>query len=478
MLMVAPKHIMWFRQDLRLTDNPALHAACRNNASILPIFILDDEHAGQWKKGAASRWWLHHSLNSLNISLNEKLQIFQGDAHSILLQLAQDTQADAIYWNRCYEPWRIARDTTIKQSLKQHDIAAHSFNSSLLYEPHEILKNDGTPYKVFTPYYKNGCLKHPKPPRVPLPLPDSLNLLEHDTAISIDALQLLPDTPWDGTMQTCWAQGEDAAQKRLAHFLDTGLKHYKDNRNRPDMSGTSGLSPYLHHGEISPNQAWYAAQHAIAEQGCEENSAVFLSEIGWREFGYYLLYHFPIFPTENFQPKFDGFGWNNNTDWLEKWQCGQTGYPIVDAGMRQLWQTGWMHNRVRMIVGSFLIKDLLIDWREGEAWFWDTLVDADLASNSTGWQWVAGSGADASPYFRIFNPITQGEKFDPNGDYVRTYVPELAKLDKKYIHKPWEASTDILEHACIRLGRDYPKPMVDHKQARDEALRRFKELSA
>ncbi len=471
-------HILWFRQDLRLHDNPALIAAAKSGANILPIFILDDDNAGTWKKGGASRWWLHHSLDALNQSLGGKLRFFKGDAKDIIPQLAKEISAENIYWNRCYEPWRIARDTEIKQHLKDDGINAHSFNGSLLFEPHKVLKDDDTPYRVFTPYYRKGCLGKQPAPRAPQNAPTSLNLSEHACGIQLDALELLPTIPWDTDMQRLWQPGEDGAAKRLAHFLEHGLSNYKEGRDRPDMENISRLSPHLHHGEISPNHAWYAAQHATLEQGCEKDGDHFLSELGWREFSYYLLYHFPTLPTENFQPKFDGFGWNKNDSWLQAWQRGQTGYPIVDAGMRQLWQTGWMHNRVRMIVGSFLIKDLLIDWRDGEAWFWDTLLDADLASNSASWQWVAGSGADASPYFRIFNPITQGEKFDPNGDYVRQYVPELAKLGNKYIHKPWEASSDILEGSCVRLGKDYPHPLVDHKEARDEALLRFKALAA
>jgi deoxyribodipyrimidine photo-lyase len=466
--------IVWFRQDLRLADNPALDAAASAGVPILPLYVLDDDNAGEFEMGAASRWWLHQSLGALDASLDGGLVLFRGDATTIVPALARDVGASRVYWNRCYEPWRIARDTKLKSELRSDDISVRSLNGSLLFEPTDVLKDDGTPYKVFTPFYRNGCLASGQSPREPLPRPAELSLLECSAGVTLADLGLLPDIPWYEEMASLWQPGEAGAHSRLERFLAEGIDHYKEGRDRPDLKNVSRLSPHLHFGEVSPNQVWYAAQ----EHGSRNSQDLehFLSELGWREFSHNLLYHFTDLPVENLQHKFNRFPWRDDAQALKRWQQGMTGVPIVDAGMRELWRTGYMHNRVRMIVGSFLVKNLMIHWREGEAWFWDTLLDADLANNSAGWQWIAGSGADAAPYFRIFNPILQGEKFDPNGDYVRKYVPEIAAMPDRYLQRPWEAPTEVLKEAGIELGRDYPQPIVDLKASRERALEAFSSL--
>jgi len=468
--------IVWFRQDLRLTDNPALIAAHKTGQPIIPLYILDDINSGEWKMGAASRWWLHESLTALNKSLDNNLCLENGDASEILQTLVKQTGAKAIYWNRCYEPWRIARDKQIKQTLTEQDIDAKGFNGSLLFEPHNALKDDGTPYRVFTPFYKKGCLAR-TPPREPQPAPKNLNIKNHKS-LSLNDLNLLPKVDWHKNLAPHWTPGEQGAKKRLQDFLENGLKGYKEDRNHPMKKNVSRLSPHLHYGEISPNQAWYAARPAMVAQSCEADGEHFLSELGWREFSNSLLFHFPDMPRNPLQNKFSAFPWRDDKQSLKRWQKGQTGYPIVDAGMRELWQTGYMHGRTRMIVGSFLVKNLMLHWHHGEEWFWNTLLDADLANNSASWQWIAGCGADAAPYFRIFNPITQGKKFDTDGSYVRKYVPEIAKLPDKYLHNPWEAPDNVLEYAQIELGKNYPKPIVDLKASRERALAAFKSLSA
>lgn len=463
--------IVWFRQDLRLRDNPALIAAHETGKPVLPLYILDDENSGEWKMGGASRWWLHQSLKALNISMNNSMVFEQGDPLSILEKLMKETGASEVYWNRCYEPWRIVRDKKIKEKIE----SAKSFNGSLLFEPHTVLKEDGTPYKVFTPFFKKGCLGRAPKPHDPQATPTNLNLYSHQGG-TLDGLGLMPKIKWYEKMNKEWKPGEDGAQKRLQAFIEEGLKGYKESRNIPAGVNVSRLSPHLHFGEVSPRDAWYTAQEAMIVQGCENDGEHFMSELGWREFSNNLLYHFPDLPRKNLQSKFDSFPWNKDDKALTAWQTGQTGYPIVDAGMRELWQTGYMHNRVRMIVGSFLVKNLLLHWHHGEEWFWDTLLDADLANNSASWQWIAGCGADAAPYFRIFNPVTQGQKFDPNGEYVRRFVPELTKMPDKFLHNPWEAPDNVLEYAGVYLGDTYPKPIVDLKASRERALSAFKEI--
>ena len=477
--MTSSPTIHWFRQDLRLSDNPALCAAAAAGA-VVPIYILDDETAGQDRMGSASRWWLHHSLAALNLALDGKLLFFRGDAATILANLVTQIEAGGVYWNRCYEPWRITRDTALKKRLGDLGVTVESHNGSLLWEPWDIAKQDGTPYRVFTPFYRRGCLSA-TPPRQPLGPPASLDLWQADGkaltgASDLDGLGLLPRHAWQDNIARHWTPSETSAQARLDDFVQNGLAGYKEGRNFPAKQNVSRLSPHLHFGEISTNQAWYAVRDVADSGRLESDADNFLSELGWREFSHSLLYQFPELPRANLQAKFDGFPWADNPDHLAKWQRGQTGYPIVDAAMRELWQTGYMHNRLRMVVGSFLVKNLRLHWHHGEAWFWDCLVDADLANNSASWQWIAGCGADAAPYFRVFNPVTQGQKFDPDGTFTRRFVPELAKLPVKYLFNPWEAPAHILADAGVVLGENYPRPIVDVKQSREAALAAFASL--
>ena len=469
--------LLWFRQDLRLTDNPALVAAAAKG-SILPIYIYDTAHPKQWQMGAASRWWLHHSLTALDQSIEGHLRIFMGDPLKIIPELLNQTGIRSIVWNRCYEPWQIQRDTQLKKQLLEDEIEVESFNGTLLWEPWKIHKEDGSPYKVFTPYYRRGCLNAPEPRR-PSKAPQKMKWMHprlNDTCLS--DLALMPTINWYEQIAAQWQPGEAGAQEHLSRFIDDNIQNYKQGRDYPNLKSTSRLSPHLHFGEISPNTVWHRARQAFNSNIRNANLDCFLSELGWREFSYYQLFHFPDLPEKNFQEKFDRFPWGKDTAALKAWQKGQTGVPIVDAGMRELWQTGYMHNRVRMIVGSFLVKNLLQHWSQGEQWFWDCLVDADLASNSASWQWVAGSGADAAPYFRIFNPVTQGQKFDANGAYVRQYCPELSEVPDKFIHCPWEASPNVLQQAGLELGVDYPKPIVDLKASRQRALIAFSQIKS
>ncbi len=474
--MNKEKTLVWFRQDLRLKDNPALCDAAAKG-DIIPLFILEDNKPESAQLGEASQWWLHHSLVSLNASLNGALVFRRGHALTIIQQLIKDCQITQVVWNRRYEPWQRQIDEEIKSTLIAQGIKAKSFQASLLWEPMSVLKKDQTPYKVFTPYYRKGCLTRTEP-RFPLTPPKNLTIASDCPVndVHVNDLSLLPKIHWYSTIEKQWHPGESGAADRLQSFIADAAKSYQSDRNLPAIKGTSLLSPHLHFGEISPNQVWYAIHGAFNHAMAVKDLDVFLSEIGWREFSYYLLYHWPELPHKNFNTKFDRFQWRNDPEALTAWQQGLTGIPIVDAGMRELYQTGYMHNRVRMIVGSFLVKNLLIDWRLGERWFWDTLLDADMASNSASWQWIAGSGADAAPYFRIFNPILQGEKFDKHGEYVKRYCPELHKLPDKFIHKPWQAPIELLNDAEITLGVDYPQPIVDLKISRQRALDAFAQL--
>ncbi|MCH9812270.1 DNA photolyase family protein [bacterium] len=455
--------IYWVRKDLRLEDNPALVEAALHR-KVLPVFILDEKE----EIGAASKWWLHYSLQSLSSAFGGSLSIFQGNPLTILKELVERNGGEAVYWNRCYTPYTVARDKIIKEALP-----AKSFNGSLLFEPWEIKKDNGEPYKVFTPFFKRGCLGAGSP-RKPLPIPEKLQCIKDDTSLSIEDLQLLPTIPWDKEIKKTWKVGEEGAKKRFSDFLKEGISSYKEGRDFPAKPFVSRLSPYVHFGEISPNTLWYGAQ----KKGANKDIDHFLRELGWREFSYSLLFHNPSLPARNLQEKFDRFPWIKNKEHLLAWKKGKTGIPFVDAGMRELWQTGYMHNRVRMVVASYLVKNLRIDWREGAAHFFDCLVDADLANNSASWQWVAGCGADAAPYFRIFNPVTQGQKFDPEGEYVRKYVSELSKLPNKYLFSPWETPVEVLEIAGVELGKEYPEPLVDLKVSRAAALSSYERIKS
>ncbi len=486
--MVSPSRapaLHWFRNDLRLDDNPALKHASQSGA-LVAVFIEETEE-GLRPRGGAQRWFLHNALAKLADSLREKgsdLLILRGRARDLVPQIASAIGAGIVTWNRRYGAAEREIDGAIKTELKARNITAESFNGHLLYEPMEIRSQAGGPMRVFTPFWRACRAKRPvaAPLAAPQTLPPLPALPDLPGRVSLDDLRLLPTKPdWAGGLRETWEPGEAGARKRLLAFLKHGFAGYAEDRNRPDLPSTSMLSAHLAVGDISVRRIWQVTEQALQAgetRGGADDAEKFFAELGWREFSYHLLYHYPTLATVNYQPKFNAFPWETNETALTAWQKGLTGYPIVDAGMRQLWQTGFMHNRVRMIVASFLIKHLLIDWREGEKWFWDTLCDADPASNAASWQWVAGSGADAAPYFRIFNPITQGEKFDPDGNFVRTYVPEIAKLPGKLIHRPWEAPGHLLTRAGIRLGETYPRPIVSHEDARERALEAFKSLPA
>lgn len=461
--------LVWFRQDLRIEDNPALFEAAAKGA-ILPVFILEPpEHSGETHPlGGASRWWLHHSLARLKEAL-PGLIFLRGSARHLIPELARECGTSAVYWNRTYEPHAIERDTELKTALTQAGFEARSFKASLLHEPWEVETRTGGPYKVYSPFWK-AALNAGVPP--PLSAPENMDYVDCSAGEPLENLGLLPRRPnWAAGWEELWAPGAGGARARLNAFLENGLKGYGSLRNRPDLDNVSRLSPHLHFGDISPRQVWEATQRRIGQDSALAGDGMkFLSEIGWREFSHHLLFHFPNLPSENWRRTFDAYPWRESSGDLDRWQKGLTGYPIVDAGMRELWRTGYMHNRVRMVAASFLVKHLRLHWQHGEAWFRDTLLDADLANNSAGWQWVAGSGADAAPYFRIFNPITQGEKFDPDGVYVRRWLPELKDLETRYLFAPFAAPDSALKAAGVVLGESYPEPLVDHARARQAAL--------
>ena len=471
---MATTAIIWLRQDLRLTDNPALHEAVENNSQVIPLYIFDKKHGGKWSMGGAYKWWLNHSITELQNQCD--LVLREGDSYDELIKLVKEAKVDAVYWNRRYEPYSIHSDAEIKKQLEQQGVKVYTFNGSLLFEPWEIQNLSKQCYKVFTSFWKM-CVKTGVN-RLPLPMAIPKYTIKIKS-LSLSSLKLLPSKPnWAKEFGKYCMPGEKNAKKLLNEFLDEKINHYADGRNFPAKRVGSDLSPYLRFGEISPLQIWHEVQSKkLHEKNLNEKDVnMFLSEIGWREFSYHILYHFPHLHEKNLRENYDNFPWSFSKNHFNAWTKGLTGYPIVDAGMRQLWLTGAMHNRVRMIVASFLIKHLLIDWRKGEEWFWDTLVDADLAANAGNWQWVAGSGVDAAPYYRIFNPTLQGERFDQDGEYVKTWVPELKNLPKKYIHSPWLAPKEILKTAQINLGENYPLPIVEHVAARDRALAAYKKI--
>lgn len=469
--------LVWFRQDLRTSDNPALLAASKDGP-VLPVYIHEDpiSTGDNHPLGGASKWWLHHSLAALKQTL-PGLVFLKGDARHLIPKLAKDAAVSNVFWNRCYEPHAIERDTEIKALLKEDGFQVQSFKASLLFEPWELKNKTGWPFKVYSPFWKTAqTIDIPEA----LPVPAKIEFSECPIDGSLEEFDLLPSGPnWAAGWDSIWTPGELGARQRLVEFLGTGLAGYGELRNRPDLPNVSRLSPHLHFGEISPGQIWHESQRLMnSNSDFRKDGMKFLSEIAWREFSHHLLYHFPGLPSDNWRPAFDAYPWRDAPDDLKRWQRGETGYPIVDAGMRELWQTGYMHNRARMIVASFLVKHLRLHWHHGEAWFRDTLLDADLANNSASWQWVAGSGADAAPYFRIFNPITQGQKFDPEGNYVRRWVPELKTLETQYLFEPFNAPQSVLERAGILLGKDYPLPIVDHAAARQAALDGYEQVKA
>jgi deoxyribodipyrimidine photo-lyase len=457
--------IMWFRQDLRLSDHPALTAAAAAG-SILPVFILDDETPGDWRWGGASRWWLHHSLAALSHDI--PLVLRRGEAVAELEKLIAESAPQALYFTRDYAPWSGALERRVKELCDRNGVACHRHGGYLLHEPESIKTGGGSWFKVYTPFSR-ACFAAGAP-RPLKPVPQLTFNPSKTPSDTLEDWHLLPQNPnWAAGFATHWTPGEDGAKQRLSHFLEQGLAGYATLRDRPDMTHASRLSPHLHWGEISPHQVWHATEQcrAVAHGKLDLDGEKFLKEILWREFSYQLLHHAPHLPESAFKPEYNDFPWTDDPEGLRRWQKGETGYPLVDAGMRELWHTGIMHNRVRMIVASFLVKHLLLRWQEGERWFWDTLCDADIASNSASWQWVAGSGADAAPYFRVFNPVLQGEKFDPQGAYVRKWVPELRDVPNEFIHHPWDMATP---------PASYAKPIVDHSKARTRALAALKKI--
>lgn len=482
--MTARPALLWFRDDLRLSDNPALRAAIERGPLIC-LYILDTS-PDRRPLGGAARWWLSRSLTALSEAIAAKggeLLILRGDPAELLPRAARGTGAGYVAWNRRYDKAAIELDKSLKATLIESSIEVESFNANLLNEPWQVTTKADGPFKVFTPYWR--AVRERGEPSAPLPTPRQLSKARlpaalRQQALAVSGLALEPTAPdWAGGLREAWTPGEDGARQRLNAFVGEAIAGYREGRDRPDKPSTSRLSPHLRFGEISPRQIWHvttAALEAGDTPGSVGDVEKFFSEIGWREFSYHLLFHNPGLASVNYDRRFDAMSWEKDETGLKAWQKGLTGYPIVDAGLRELWQTGWMHNRVRMITASFLIKHLLTDWRAGETWFWDTLVDADPANNPASWQWVAGSGADAAPYFRVFNPVTQGEKFDPKGIYVRRFIPELAGLDDKFIHRPWEAPAGELNKAGIVLGQDYPKPIIALDFGRQRALDAFAAL--
>lgn len=472
--------IVWFRRDLRLADNPALAAAAATGRPVLPLYVLD-ETPGLRAPGAASLWWLDKSLKALSRdlqALGARLILRRGRAADIVREVAREVGAAGVYWNRLYDPGQTDRDAALKTELKGLGLTVETFNASLLVEPWTVRNKTGGPFQVFTPFWRAAREQLAEVGFAPAPQ----RLAAYEPALPSDDLaawRLYPAKPdWSGGFAD-WAAGETGAKARLVQFLDRGLSGYAEGRDIPAAPHVSRLSPHLHFGEIGPRQVFAAArERAAGDPALSRDVDKFLAELGWREFSHALLFQRPDLPAANFRREFDAFPWRSDEAAYRAWTRGRTGYPLVDAGMRELWATGYMHNRVRMVAASFLVKHLLIDWRAGEAWFWDTLVDADLANNAASWQWVAGCGADAAPYFRIFNPVGQGEKFDPRGDYIRRWVPELARVPAPLIHAPWASPPDDLRRAGVILGRTYPLPLVDHASARARALSALQQLKA
>lgn len=474
--------LIWFRYDLRVQDNPALKAALEKKEKVFLIYIFDEAPLYGWKMGSAQRWWLYHSLDRLQKKLEKEnlfLNFYRGNPLDILPTLARRHNVSHIYWNRQYEPYTVNRDEALKKKLRSLGHHVESYNGSLLYEPWEVSNAIGEPYKIFTPFWQR-LLSFGSPRDSFFISLKGVHSIRDDKAEKLDSWELIPKSPnWAKEWETFWTPGEDGAHKLLETFVRKSFLTYKKERDFPALEGTSRLSPHLRFGEISPHQVWrfIKTQALLAHKGIDSfNEEAFLRQLGWREFCTSILYYYPSIPEKPFRKEFENFQWEIKQEFLKCWQQGLTGHPLVDAGMRQLWQTGWMHNRVRMVVASFLTKDLFIHWIEGEKWFWETLVDADLANNACGWQWVAGCGTDAQPYFRIFNPTQQSRKFDLNGEYIRQWIPELSNLNKDFIHAPWEAGASELSKAGIQLGKTYPLPLIDHQTQRKKALFYYEEM--
>jgi len=477
--------IVWFRRDLRLQDNPALHAAVKRGGAIVPVFVWDDEAEGRRRAGEASRWWLRRSLVALDTALRERgarLVLRKGNARAVLRELVEEAGAAAVYWNRGYEPAVMTRDAKIEMEFSAGGLDVRSFNGALLHEPREVANKLGRPFQVYWPFWRT-CLTRTVSPPLKLAASERLKAPERwprSEGLEVDERERGKS---EGKWGEVWTPGEAAARERLREFVAKGIDAYDQRRDVPAEDGTSRLSAELHFGEISPRQIWAAVREKGKASGVfppSRGAQVFLAEIGWREFAHHLLYHFPDTAERPLREEFASFPWAEDPGGvkLRAWQRGETGYPIVDAGMRQLAETGWMHNRVRMIVASFLVKHLRLPWTAGAEWFRQKLVDADLANNTLGWQWSAGCGADATPYFRIFAPVLQGRKFDARGGYVRRWVPELAKLSAEFVHAPWEAPAEVLKEAGVVLGGNYPRPIVEHATARKEALEAFDRMRA
>lgn len=468
-----PVTLVWLDRDLRLTDHTALAAAAAEGDRLIPVYTHYRDPADPWAIGAASRWWLHHSLAGMDANLQRlgsRLLIRQGDPAVELARLARETGAERIYLSRRYTPGAQRLVERVGRALGAGGPVLRELPGRLLFEPESLKTGTGGPYRVFTPFWK-ACLRLP-PPAAPAPAPRRLPPVPPDLAsVSLESLELLPRVRWDQGLRETWRPGETEALRRLRRFADQALADYAETRDVPGAPGSSRLSPRLSFGELGPRQLWWTA----ASRG-GRGAETFLKELGWRELAYHLLWHFPETADAPMDPRFEHFPWRDDPARLRAWQHGETGIPIVDAGMRELWRTGWMHNRVRMIAASLLTKNLRLPWLEGARWLWDTLVDADLANNTLGWQWVAGCGAVAAPYFRIFNPVTQGERFDPEGSYVRRWIPELARLPRRWVHRPWQAPESVLREAGIRLGSDYPRPIVDLQRSRRDALAAWERL--
>ena len=470
--------LLWFRRDLRLADNAALEQALARCDRLVPVYIHAPDEEAPWQPGAASRWWLHHSLAALAASLAERgsrLIIARGETLPTLRRLIAASGASECHWNRLYDPATMPRDAAVKQALRSEGVTCSSHNAALLFEPWEVKTGAGSPYRVFTPFWRS-CTPRLAELAAPRPAPQALSPVPADMeSLPLEALALLPRIRWDQGLADHWQPGEQGAAARSSAFIDSALGTYGNDRDLLGAPGTSRLSPHLHWGEIGPRQI----VQTLRTRGIDDDVArPYVRELGWREFSYHLLYHYPHTPLEPLDPRFEHFDWRETGDdaLLRAWQRGRTGIPIVDAGMRELWHTGWMHNRARMLVASLLTKNLRLPWQQGARWFWDTLVDADLAANTQGWQWTAGCGADAAPYFRIFNPVLQGERFDADGRYVRRWCPELARLPRQFVHQPWEAPEATLRAAEVELGRDYPRPIVDLKTSRAEALAAYEQI--